>query len=111
MKLMFGAALAAVVSFGIVVGVSKGDLGECAHLAADCPGWGTEEPKIDGYCCIEKYSATEECGTGIKSVLKALATYCGKLAVIENFQCGQEISTGCGAMKGEVGCTTAYCPE
>lgn len=103
------AAAAALVSFAVVVAASSA--AKCTHLSTTCPGWGAEEPKVEGYCCIPKYSMTEECGTGVMSATKSSDTWCGQLAEIVGNQCGEPIEHGCDSMAALGGCTSANCPE
>jgi hypothetical protein len=102
--------VAAMVSFALVAGVTIAD--NCTHMSGgSCPGWGAENPPVQGKCCVEKFKTPVACGTGVKAVTQSESTYCGLLVVIVGGECTGAQSDGCGALCGLTGCTTANCSQ
>ncbi len=103
----------AAVSFAIVVGMSLADTPQCTGVTTNCPGWGAENPQVQGFCCIAQWAAYASCGTGAKSVTQN-ADECGVLQAIVDGTCSGAMQNGyyCGgAYCGTIGCISANCPN
>ncbi len=100
-------ALAAALSLAASSVVALGQ--NCTSVTATCNGWGTDNPKVAGFCCTQSTTKTTACTTGIASVTTNPDGNCGRLAPINGANCGNTTTTGCGSAPSKVGCTSVNC--
>jgi len=106
--------VATVASYALCMGISSAVAADspCSRIVIDCPGWGTEDPRVQGYCCVASGGAqgVKKCGVGIQGANAHPSAYCGVLVQIVNQQCSGASGEGCGSPRAASGCVTSNCP-